>query len=66
MFLASNCLDYPSKRFMVAKKKRSLSPHDGMDKFVKNSAGPGGFDSRFTLGELNNNAGSHKQHTKYF
>lgn len=52
---------------MVAKKKRSLSSRDslGMDKFVKNSAGPGGFDSRFTLGELNN-AGSHKQHTKYF
>lgn len=50
---------------MVAKKKRSLSTHDSMDKFAKNSAGPGGFDSRFTLGEINN-GGSHKQHAKYF
>lgn len=53
---------------MVAKKKRSLSPHDsnyGKEKFIKNSAGPGGFDSRFALGELNN-GGSHKQHAKYF
>lgn len=50
---------------MVAKKKRSLGQRDNLEKFVMNSAGPGGFDSRFSLGELNN-AGSHKQHTKYF
>lgn len=60
---------YPSKRFMVAKKKRSLSPRENlaMEKLVKSAAaGPGGFDSRFTLGDLNAGGSSHKQHNKYF
>lgn len=55
---------------MVAKKKRSLSARENlaMEQFAKNAAaGPGGFDSRFTLGDLNAAGGSlHKQHTKYF
>lgn len=53
---------------MVAKKKRSLNPRESMSvgKFIKNAAGSGGFDSRFTLGDLNTAGSSHKQHTKYF